>query len=245
MAETPYLDELTNGPWPSFVTEMKKVADRKPMVAGLLEQLEASYQDGISYWEQSKLVEKFILFRPVILKHQQDEKRFARRQFFDRDIDIAKVMRDALLHLKLHYAVDHDRFFMTGLSQAGYYSYYYAISFPDMFAGIVPESAGGMALRASVWRLSANLKSVRVRILHAKGDVLGFGRFRFDAKEIFSASVGAASSSTMVFEFPVPSGATPRHLMVKNVRVPMDSIPKIKPSDGAATFTTAVEDFAA
>jgi len=58
MAEspTPYLDELTSGPWPSFVNEMKKVADRKPMVAGLIEQLESSYQDGISYWEHGGIV---------------------------------------------------------------------------------------------------------------------------------------------------------------------------------------------
>ena len=54
--ELPYLDELTQGPWPSFVIEMKKVADRKPMVADLLRQLEASYQDGISYWEHGGIV---------------------------------------------------------------------------------------------------------------------------------------------------------------------------------------------
>jgi dissimilatory sulfite reductase alpha subunit len=54
--ELPYLDELTQGPWPSFITEMKKVSDRKPMVADLLRQLEASYEDGISYWEHGGIV---------------------------------------------------------------------------------------------------------------------------------------------------------------------------------------------
>ena len=54
--ELPYLDDLTQGPWPSFITEMKKVADRKPMVADLLRQLEASYEDGISYWEHGGIV---------------------------------------------------------------------------------------------------------------------------------------------------------------------------------------------
>ncbi len=53
---TPYLDELTTGPWPSFVNEMKKVADRKPMVAGLIKQLETSYQEGISIWEHGGIV---------------------------------------------------------------------------------------------------------------------------------------------------------------------------------------------
>jgi len=56
MAETPYLDELRNGPWPSFIDEMEKVAGRKPMVAALIEQLETSYQDGQGYWQHGGIV---------------------------------------------------------------------------------------------------------------------------------------------------------------------------------------------
>ncbi len=56
MAETPYLDELTKGPWPSFINEMKKVADRKPMVQDLIQQLEQSYEDGIAYWKHGGIV---------------------------------------------------------------------------------------------------------------------------------------------------------------------------------------------
>ncbi len=129
-----------------------------------------SPQDGIGFWENKKGAENLILFRPVILKYQEDEKRFPNQQFFIRDEAIAQVMHDALTHLRLNYAVDCDRFVMTGLSQAGYYTYYYAVSFPDDFAGIVPESAGGLSLHAGVLALARNLKDMNVRILHVEGD---------------------------------------------------------------------------
>lgn len=129
-----------------------------------------SPQDGIGFWENKKGAENLILFRPVILKYQEDEKRFPNQQFFIRDEAIAAVMHDALTHLRLNYAVDCDRFVMTGLSQAGYYTYYYAVSFPDDFAGIVPESAGGFSLHAGVLALTRNLKDMNVRILHVEGD---------------------------------------------------------------------------
>jgi len=44
---TPNLDELENGPWPSFVTGMKRLAssdhDGAPMVRDVLATLETSY----------------------------------------------------------------------------------------------------------------------------------------------------------------------------------------------------------
>jgi sulfite reductase alpha subunit len=54
--ETPMLDELTSGPWPSFVTELKKVAPRKPMVQDLLGQLEQSYEEGQGHWKHGGIV---------------------------------------------------------------------------------------------------------------------------------------------------------------------------------------------
>jgi sulfite reductase alpha subunit len=54
--DTPMLDELKSGPWPSFVNEMNKVAPRKPMVQDLLGQLEQSYEEGIGYWKHGGLV---------------------------------------------------------------------------------------------------------------------------------------------------------------------------------------------
>ncbi|HEY3359262.1 MAG TPA: dissimilatory-type sulfite reductase subunit alpha [Polyangia bacterium] len=54
--ETPMLDELESGPWPSFVKELKKVADRKPMVRALLGQLEQSYEEGQGHWKHGGVV---------------------------------------------------------------------------------------------------------------------------------------------------------------------------------------------
>jgi len=54
--ETPLLDELEKGPWPSFVREIKKAAKKSDTAKGLLKQLERSYQDKISYWKHGGLV---------------------------------------------------------------------------------------------------------------------------------------------------------------------------------------------
>jgi sulfite reductase alpha subunit len=54
--ETPTLDELETGPWPSFIKELKKVAPRKPMVQDLLGQLEQSYQEGQGHWKHGGIV---------------------------------------------------------------------------------------------------------------------------------------------------------------------------------------------
>ena len=39
-SETPLLDELEEGPWPSFVTEMKRAAEKDESAKDLLRQLE-------------------------------------------------------------------------------------------------------------------------------------------------------------------------------------------------------------
>jgi len=49
--KTPNLDELEKGPWPSFVTGFKRLAETKPMMADLLGQLEHSYQTKKGYWK--------------------------------------------------------------------------------------------------------------------------------------------------------------------------------------------------
>jgi len=54
--DTPLLDELEKGKFPSFVTEIKRMAETKPMVADLLGQLEKSYRDKIGYWKHGGLV---------------------------------------------------------------------------------------------------------------------------------------------------------------------------------------------
>ncbi|MCC6677691.1 MAG: CvpA family protein [Phycisphaerales bacterium] len=54
-------------------------------------------------------------------------------------------------------------------------------------------------------------------------------RFRFDSTNVFIASVGGASESTMAFEFAVPKGYKSKYLYVKNVRHEVgDENPKFK-----------------
>lgn len=112
-------------------------------------------ESGIGFWRGKAGAEGLILFRPVIVKLKEDQKVFPNQQFLVVDQGLAAVMRDALTHLRLNYAVDDDRLTMTGLSQSGYYTWYYASSFPDDFAGIVPESSGGPAVRAAIRPLAA------------------------------------------------------------------------------------------
>jgi sulfite reductase alpha subunit len=49
--DTPMLDQLETGPWPSFVTGLKRLAQEKDMVVDLLGQLETSYQTRKGYWK--------------------------------------------------------------------------------------------------------------------------------------------------------------------------------------------------
>ncbi len=53
---TPLLDQLEDGPWPSFVTGLKRLRDSKdkqysPMMNDLLGQLEQSYETRTGYWK--------------------------------------------------------------------------------------------------------------------------------------------------------------------------------------------------
>jgi sulfite reductase alpha subunit len=55
-SETPLLDDLENGPWPSFVKDMKESAEHSPAAADLLRQLEKSYQDRVGHWKHGGIV---------------------------------------------------------------------------------------------------------------------------------------------------------------------------------------------
>ncbi len=53
---TPLLDELETGPWPSFVTGLKRLRDNEgaayaPMMNDLLGQLEHSYEERLGFWK--------------------------------------------------------------------------------------------------------------------------------------------------------------------------------------------------
>ncbi len=55
-SETPLLDELEKGPWPSFVKDMKQAAQKKPMARDLVRQLELSYKEKIGHWKHGGIV---------------------------------------------------------------------------------------------------------------------------------------------------------------------------------------------
>lgn len=52
---TPNLDELEKGPWPSFVTGLKRLAMESDMMVDLLGQLEHSYNTRLGYWKGGTL----------------------------------------------------------------------------------------------------------------------------------------------------------------------------------------------
>jgi sulfite reductase alpha subunit len=54
--KTPLLDELEKGPWPSFVTQIKSVADKSPSAKALLQLLERSYREKIGHWKHGGIV---------------------------------------------------------------------------------------------------------------------------------------------------------------------------------------------
>ncbi len=55
-SDTPLLDELETGKWPSFVKEIKQAAQKSPMAKDLLHQLELSYKDKIGHWKHGGIV---------------------------------------------------------------------------------------------------------------------------------------------------------------------------------------------
>jgi sulfite reductase alpha subunit len=51
MHPTPILDQLEGGPWPSFITGLKRLAEDKDYVVDLLGTLESSYRNKKGYWK--------------------------------------------------------------------------------------------------------------------------------------------------------------------------------------------------
>jgi sulfite reductase alpha subunit len=54
--ETPLLDELEKGPWPSYVKEIKRMAKKKAAAQGLLGIQELSYKDKVTHWKHGGIV---------------------------------------------------------------------------------------------------------------------------------------------------------------------------------------------
>lgn len=56
MSETPMIDELEKGPWPSYVKELKRMAPKSPMVADLLKVQEVSFREKKTRWKHGGIV---------------------------------------------------------------------------------------------------------------------------------------------------------------------------------------------
>jgi sulfite reductase alpha subunit len=55
-SDTPLLDQLESGPWPSFVKDIKTAGAKKPETMDLLRQLELSYKERIGHWKHGGIV---------------------------------------------------------------------------------------------------------------------------------------------------------------------------------------------
>jgi len=84
--DTPNLDELEKGPWPSFVTGLKRLAMESDMMVDLLGQLEHSYKTRLGYWKGGT-ISVFgygggIIPRFTELKNEDGSSRFPEAQEF-------------------------------------------------------------------------------------------------------------------------------------------------------------------
>lgn len=74
--ETPLLDQLESGPWPSFVTDIKRQAEKKPECWDILGQLELSYKDRITHWKHGGIVGVFGYGGGIVGRYSDVPKQF-------------------------------------------------------------------------------------------------------------------------------------------------------------------------
>ncbi len=74
--DTPLLDELEKGPWPSFVTDIKRQAATKPECWDILGQLELSYKEKITHWKHGGIVGVFGYGGGVVGRYSDVPERF-------------------------------------------------------------------------------------------------------------------------------------------------------------------------
>jgi sulfite reductase alpha subunit len=74
--DTPLLDELESGPWPSFVSDIKRQAEKKPECWDILGQLELSYEEKITHWKHGGIVGVFGYGGGIVGRYSDMPKRF-------------------------------------------------------------------------------------------------------------------------------------------------------------------------
>ncbi|MDY0350650.1 MAG: dissimilatory-type sulfite reductase subunit alpha [Desulfobulbaceae bacterium] len=73
---TPLLDQLESGPWPSFVSDLKRQAEKKPECWDILGQLELSYHDRITHWKHGGIVGVFGYGGGIVGRYSDVPKQF-------------------------------------------------------------------------------------------------------------------------------------------------------------------------
>ncbi|MBU0728796.1 MAG: dissimilatory-type sulfite reductase subunit alpha [Proteobacteria bacterium] len=74
--DTPLLDQLESGPWPSFVTDLKRMAKKKDQCWDILGQLELSFKDKITHWKHGGIVGVFGYGGGVIGRYSDSPAKF-------------------------------------------------------------------------------------------------------------------------------------------------------------------------
>jgi len=74
--DTPLLDELESGPWPSFVTDIKRQAEKNPDCWDILGQVELSYKDKITHWKHGGIVGVFGYGGGIVGRYSDMPKQF-------------------------------------------------------------------------------------------------------------------------------------------------------------------------
>lgn len=74
--DTPLLDQLESGPWPSFVTDLKRQAEKNDACWDILGQLELSYVDKITHWKHGGIVGVFGYGGGIVGRYSDQPKKF-------------------------------------------------------------------------------------------------------------------------------------------------------------------------
>ena len=82
MSETPMMDELEKGPWPSFVKEIKRAAEKKDSAKDLLLQQEEAFQEKQGLWKHGGIVGVKGYGGGVIGRYHQRPEKFPNLQAF-------------------------------------------------------------------------------------------------------------------------------------------------------------------
>lgn len=108
------------------------------------------------------------------------------------------------------------------------------------FSSAAKEKTGQVVIGAAQVRLVCENESNESYLAHpiavvtqAESSKTNFARFRYNARDVHMASVGAASKTVMAFEFLVPKDFRPLAIFVKNIRA---DVTGMKPAAYATTM---------